>query len=570
MGKRQLFLLIFIFSLLPAHAQVNIGEIFFVDIQKSEVCKKSFNTSDSLVLSKQINECLLKYHSQGFLEARIDSIHIDSLRIKAYAFKGNKYKWVLLNTDSTTQLYLEEAGLNPFRLTRKPLNPSSFVSTSQNILNHFEDMGYPFSRVSFSNSTIEGNTISSIIKVDRGPYIILDTLYLRGDAKISHKFLESYLGFSKGEPYREKQLKGFDSRIRKLGFLAVIRPSEVEYIPGRARIYTYLTNQRASQFSGLVGFTTRNDNSNRLQFTGDVNLRLVNVFRQGERNHIQWQALGEETQRLNLSSTWSYILGRRVGVSTQFRLFRRDTTYLNLNPKIALNFHMQNGSYFGLGFDNRTSRTLVQGSNLNNYSTSFYQVIYSSDIFPDEVFPMELYWVTSTAGIGTRKSAVFGQQSNQSRSTVGEAKVTFIGYYPLPISNFVIHFKFQGEVMKNISPSITQNQFMENELYRIGGMGNLRGFNQESILTDAYSILTGELQFRVQKSLNFFTFIDKGYVSQVNSSIRGEVWPMGVGFGFELLATGGILNISYATGRGFGEDFSLRTAKVHVGYKALF
>ena len=235
MGKCLFLLLLLHLNILPLSAQVSSVEIFFADIKKSETCKKNFSSSDTLAVFKLFNECLSKYFAQGYLRARIDSIQIDSLGVKAYAIRGDQYSWILLSSDSTSQIYLKEAGLNLSRITRKPLSPSSFATISQQVLNHFDDRGYPFARVSFYNSTIEENSISSTISIDKGPHIVLDTLYIKGDARIAHRFLESYLGFSKGEPYREKQVRGYDSRIRKMGFLSVIRPSEVEYIQiGRA------------------------------------------------------------------------------------------------------------------------------------------------------------------------------------------------------------------------------------------------------------------------------------------------------------------------------------------------
>jgi hemolysin activation/secretion protein len=110
--------------------------------------------------------------------------------------------------------------------------------------------------------------------------------------------------------------------------------------------------------------------------------------------------------------------------------------------------------------------------------------------------------------------------------------------------------------------------FFENEIYRIGGFGSLRGFNQESILTPAYIISTVEMQLRMAGTINTYLFFDQGLVKGYdNPDIQV---PFGTGFGIQIASAGGLVNISYALGNGMGESMKFSNAKIHLGFTASF
>lgn len=572
MVSRLLYLFITISFSFSSFAQRGRGTIFFSDKSKPVNCQ-SFSTSfDSLNTTKYFTQCITRFHQKGFLEARIDSIDIDSLNPIAFGYLGQQYKWILASADSISQLWLTDAGINTSRLTRKPISPRSFVNISQNTLRHLEINGHPFASVLYANSNIDSSLVSTELKINPGPLITLDTLYIKGDAKLSKKFIQAHLGFYKGQLFNDLSIGKYDSKLRQLGFISIIRPTEVEFIPGKARIYTYITNKRASQFSGLIGFSSGQDDSPGIKFTGDINLRLINIFQQGEQNTIQWQALGEGTQRLNLLSSWSYISGSKIGLKSQFKLFRRDSTFININPKIAVDFFLSNGSSIGIGFDYRSSSTIAgnASSGLGDVSTSLYQLSYASGIKSEDLFPVSFFWGSTTLGIGTRKTSNNTDELLSKQFSIGELSSIVLGYYPLFNSNVIFHFQIQGEILKTLSSTEQDIIFYDNELYRIGGINTIRGFNQESILANAYGIGTAELQYRLKSLLNFYLFFDYSYVSYHFLSKPQSSWPFGTGFGFQLANAGGVLNLSYALGKGMGEEFGLRTAKVHVGYAVNF
>lgn len=571
MRIRLTFFALILFVWGYSQSQTISGEIVFRDANQIEKCPGSLKSMDSISINNFFVKCIATLHQKGFIEARIDSVAVatSSERLIGYGFRGEKYSFVVANADSLSSVWLKRSGLTRDLKSTKPFKPRTFVNSSQKLLAYLDQNGYPFAKIIYKNATFNGDTIGVDLKVLSGPFIKLDTLYIKGGAKVSHRFVESYLNFQKGSSFSTVEAENYDQKINKLGFIKTIRSTEVEFIPGKARIYSYIENKPSSQFSGLIGFATPTNGSSSIQFTGDVNLRLVNVFRQGERNIFQWQALGEGTQRLNLSSSWTYLLGSKVGLMGQFKLFRRDTTYLNINPRIDVTFAFPSGSNVSVGADFRKTLTIEMATdqNIAGVTTSLYQVAFNSGIFSEEVFPTKYLWVSTSLGIGNR---VRDGKDSKIRSTVAEIGSNALAYFPVYNPFLVVHLHLQGEML---SPFFSEDEsiiFLDNELYRIGGINTIRGFNQESILASAYGIGTFELQFRLREMLNLYLFYDHSMVSfttQLKSSIS---YPFGLGFGFQAVTMGGVLNFSYGVGKGMGEDFLLRSAKIHVGYIANF
>jgi hypothetical protein len=561
---------LFILTILCAStifAQMGKGVIFFHDTFSYEICFESSSSISSSQASTFFSQRINKLHQKGFLEARIDSFASDSLYHLAYAFLGPKYILINQLADSYTVNWILKSGIKKIDIERPIVNPFDIKTISNSLLNLFDANGHPFASLSLTNSTIVGNCVKSNLILSPGPTILLDTLYIKGDASINRKFIESYLGFTSGAKYNEFAIKQYDKKLRNLSFISVIRPTEVEFTPGKARVYTYISSQPRSSFSGILGFYSSNNSSSAVKVTGDINLSLVNTFKRGEYNSIQWQAPGEGSQRLNISSSWAYLFGSKVGLGSSFFLYRRDSSYININPKFTVNFINPKGYNLGLGFDYRSSSVIstINSSSTANSKTTIYKVFFNTGFKMIEVFPIKKTWLSAEFGVGHRSSG-----SGNDVSSIGELQFEYLNYYPLYKEKFVFYSRLNAKIQHFIMSSVPKPFFFDNEMYRLGGYGSLRGFNQESIITPAFIIANFELQYRVQNSLNFYLFFDNAIVSHQLLSNSQLLLPMGYGFGVQISSTGGLINLSYALGTGMGEGPALRNAKVHIGYNAYF
>jgi outer membrane protein assembly factor BamA len=114
------------------------------------------------------------------------------------------------------------------------------------------------------------------------------------------------------------------------------------------------------------------------------------------------------------------------------------------------------------------------------------------------------------------------------------------------------------------------DQLFKNELFRIGGLRTLRGFDEESINASNYTIGTIEFRYLLEQNSYTYLFFDGGYYE--NNSIEGfqSDFPFGFGAGISFETKAGIFSLNYALGYQQRELAPLRSAKIHFGFVNFF
>ncbi|MEM9024212.1 MAG: BamA/TamA family outer membrane protein, partial [Bacteroidota bacterium] len=105
-----------------------------------------------------------------------------------------------------------------------------------------------------------------------------------------------------------------------------------------------------------------------------------------------------------------------------------------------------------------------------------------------------------------------------------------------------------------------------NELYRIGGLKTLRGFDEESIFASIYSIATVEVRYLLEQNSYAYLFWDGAYVENNSQGSAFTDRPFGFGVGVSFETKAGIFSFSYALGKQRGNPILLRAAKLHFGF----
>jgi hemolysin activation/secretion protein len=110
----------------------------------------------------------------------------------------------------------------------------------------------------------------------------------------------------------------------------------------------------------------------------------------------------------------------------------------------------------------------------------------------------------------------------------------------------------------------------KNELFRIGGLKTLRGFDEESIFASTYVIPTLEYRFLFAQNSAILLFAEGAWYENTSNSRYLNDKPVSIGAGVNFETKAGILTINYALGSQFGNGFDLRNGKIHFGLTALF
>ena len=116
---------------------------------------------------------------------------------------------------------------------------------------------------------------------------------------------------------------------------------------------------------------------------------------------------------------------------------------------------------------------------------------------------------------------------------------------------------------------MNQNLFL-NELFRIGGLKTLKGFDEQSIFANKYLIGNFELRYLFQQNSGFMIFWNGAWYenSVLAKPIVDNPWGAGVGMNIETGA--GVFSFYYALGKQLDNAMAFQQAKIHFGFTNFF
>ena len=559
---------------LPAEGQDGLLPLYVIFTDDPDLKTELINRSafpDSNLIKLELQELLTEKHQEGYLAASIDSIGYDSTQISAYMHQGPRYEWAILSLDSIDQHILRKARINKNKFRDSRISPNELILVQQRIIAVCENNGYPFASVRIRDLSFSDQQFSGEMILDKGPIIIIDSIIVKGSANISSHYIEKQIGLGKGDLYNERQLAEITNRIDETSFLREIKPYEIEFFKGNADVYAYLEKARANQFNGIVGILPNHEKTGKLLLTGDLNLLLLNSFGRGESMYIHWKKLEPFTQELNLRGTYPYLFSSSVGIGARFHLLKQDTSYLTVNPELEFRFFLKGSNYFRIFYELQTNRSLVTGDEELIYLPPFSDLnttLYGLGLYINRLD----YLFNPRRGVMARADMALGSKKIRKHSNVSDAV-----YEDVDLKS--TQFQFEGEVSlfvpvgarwaihaRNLSGHIQNQRLFENELFRLGGIHNIRGVDENSIYASSYILGTLEMRFLFERNSSMFLFFDGGYYKKEIPEDQVDDTPMAFGAGMNLQTRAGIFTINYAVGRQLGNPVNIGNAKVHLGY----
>jgi len=574
--KQNIFFLI-ILELISSHAFAQTDRIplsiIILDNQPAEatIVKNSIQ-ADSLIIQKQLREILDNFHQKGYLSASVDSYNFSKNKITAYIHKGEQFKWVKVSFDSVDVMAMHKADIRIKKYLDKQIVPDQLVKDQRKLVSVMENSGYPFASARLHNMKFMGNLAEGIMYLESGPLIRIDSVIIKGNAKISPKYFQKQIGIKKDDLYEEKKIRAITDRIRETTFIREIKPFEIEFLDDKADIYTYLDKSRANQFNGIIGIIPDNETTGKLLLTGEVNFDLVNLFGRGILFSMDWRKLEPLTQELNVSGSYPYIFNSSVGIGMNLFLLKQDTTYFRVEPKVELQYFFNGSNYIRIFYQNQAS-SLLNTSGLEEITTLPVYADYSTSLYGagikfnrlDYIFnPRKGIFLEGDMSVGSKKIKknpdINDDVYEDLDLTTTKTVLTCGIYVYIPMGgNFVTH-------IKNLNGFMFNENLFENELFRLGGIRNLRGVDENSITASTFILGSLEFRYLFEEQSNLFLFVDGGYYQNKISSGEKEDTPLGFGAGMNLQTRAGIFTISYAMGRQFDNPVNIGNSKVHIGY----
>ena len=524
--------------------------------------------------------------TKGYPIASVDSIWSTDTALYAYVYLGTKYNWIKLSTEAIEKKALDESGFLEKNFSNKPMNILMLQSLQQRMLNYYEKEGYPFASVFLDSVEITNDSINARLKVNKGVLYHIDSIRVYGKVNLSKKFLQHYLNIPNGSIYNREKLQLVDKRIQELPYLTPVQPSDVTMLGSGSVLNLYVQPKRSSQINFLIGFLPASGQSGKLQLTGDANLDLKNLLGTGESILLKWQQLQQKSPRLNLGYNQPYIFNTAFGFDFLFDLFKKDSSFLQINAQLGLQFSLS-ATQTGKIFVQWQSTSLLSGAVDTNFIKATRQLPPNIDVSSANV-GLNYDWIKTNYRFNPRTgneinfAGAVGIKNVKQNSDITGIKDPNFNYaslydsikpksYQLKLRLAAAHYFPVGKsstVKTSIHTGLYSSpSIFRNELFQIGGYKLLRGFDEESIYATRYAVFTAEYRNLISRNSYLFLFVDAGLTKNKYQLVNINNQFIGAGIGIVYETKLGLLNLSYALGKRDDIKFNIREAsKLHFGY----
>jgi len=515
----------------------------------------SVKLKDSTEVIKYLNRFLQTKFDSGFFTAQFDNVKFTKNNSTAFFVAGKKYKFGKINfiksdleSDKNFKSIIQ-------KWSNKILNVESYRKFCNEIIKSAENTGHPFATITPVDFQFSNDSINFTIQVEKKNRIKIDSIFLKGNATISQNYLRNQLQIKTNDLYSEEKILAIKNSLSKCSFLSLAKPTEVEFHQNDADIYIYANNRKASQFDGIAGFASGQNQT--VTLTGEVKLNLVNYFAHGETLAAGWDKKDSYSQNLNVAFSYPYIFNSTVGIDCAVNIIKRDTSWISADASGALDFQLAGNLILKTFFKTSRSASISaqQQSNVGNYSSLFYGAGLQSEKFDNIYNPRRGYSFDVSFAAGSRQT-----DAGNTTQTKTDADINF--YQPL-FKQFVLHYK-------QLDGLISGTQLYDNEMYLLGGFHTIRGYDEKSFKASKYHISTVELRLLFGEMSSIFLFSDMAYLWRPATSTSQQNFLSGFGIGLSFETKAGIFNMAYAYGKQNTTNYDLNSAKIHFGYASRF
>ena len=539
---------------------------------------------DSISWTLAQKELIQRLHSEGYLFVNISRWQFSSDTLYATIHPGQVIKWAKMSFKAIE--FLPQHWVNELDLSGEIVDYSAWRSNVTRVLQSAQQEGYLFADYRLNVIGLKDDSLEAQIIFEPGLQIVLDTIEIEGNAKISEVYLQRIVGLEEGDPVTPQDLQLLQQQFNTLRFVQQTAPPVLILIDGKATIRAYLNNRNASSFDVLAGLQPQSSTNRKLTLTGYVELDLVNQLTRGERLFLHLEKLRPRSQELEMSLGYPYLLDLPFGVEGEFRLMKNDTFYSDLEWKAGISLPLGKNQFIRAGVAQQATNLISVDKNriistkkLPAYldlRTRGFTMGISRNRLDFELNPRKGYDVALDAAVSQRRirenDLITGlseidtsfnyaslYDSLKDQSTRISIEGSFQYFIPLG-SRSTIRLALDAGALES------GDNLFTNEMFRLGGYQRLRGFDEESILAQFYSIITAEYRLFIGTGSYLSMFGDYGWVKSDDVEIPYEDRLLGLGIGINLETVAGIFGLRIAVGSQRNSPINLDNTRVHLGY----
>jgi outer membrane protein assembly factor BamA len=498
-----------------------------------------------------------KLTRQGFIDLIIDNItkRNDSL-FEAKLLLGKKINTIRVYYNSQFNAELlnfikHSKGDNFFELDISQLEKSLNQLNSK-----IAEQGDPFSSLRLAKlSKLNFNVISADLTIVTNQKRRIDNIIVKGYEKFPKSYIKRFMKLKTGKSFNLNAIKEKVELLEDVRFASKIKDPEVLFTKDSTTLYLYLEKTRTNNFDGFLGFGT-NENTNKIEFDGYLDLRLINNLNYGETLNLFYKSDEIDQQTFRLDADLPYLFSSPVGLQVGLNIFRKDSTFLNAKQYAKINYQINAQQKVGIGINSTNSTNLLENDTniLTDYISNYYTLQYSyiKSQFYDPLFPIN-FWFDLSSGFGNRTNDF--EKQNQSVFNLDTYKI-----FNLNDKNS-FYTRLNGAILSS-------DDYLDNELFRFGGINSIRGFEENSLVANLYGVVNTEYRYRLSNTIYVHSVFDAAYYENQLTDSKEKLF--GFGFGFGLLTNSGLFRLNYSSGKTENRQFKFSDSKVHISLTATF
>ncbi|MEY8848158.1 POTRA domain-containing protein [Psychroserpens sp. XS_ASV72] len=517
--------------------------------------KNSFK--DFSALQKEVDSLKSRLLSIGFIDSDLKSLEkINDSLFNANFHLKTRYQYISIDHKGLIEAtILRFLGLNNENNTITL--PISKLESSLKLINaEIANRGNPFSKLQLVNiQKHKDNSLSAELDISDQELRHIDKIIIKGYEKFPKSFIKRYLRISPGQEFNLSKIKTKTEQLTSLRFANQIKEPEVLFTKDSTILYMYIEKTKSNTFDGFLGFGT-NEDTNKIEFDGYLNLKLTNNLNYGETLELLYKSDENDQQTFDGNVIMPYLFGTPLGVEANLNIFRKDSSFVTARQSAKLNYLINANHSVGLGLSSVSSSNLLDTeiSSIDDFKSNYYfaNYIYTKRQNYDFLFPINFLF-DITGGFGSRNFD--DADEDQVKFAINTFKI-----FNLNDRNSIY--------LRMNSQLIDSDSYLENELPRFGGINSIRGFEENSLFANLFGVLNTEYRYRLNRNFYVHSVIDAAYFENEVSEQKGKLFGFGFGFGF--LSKAGLFRFNYSSGKSENQSFKLSDSKVHISLIATF
>jgi hypothetical protein len=547
--KSGLFLIQMLLAFNFVYSQQYILE--FKNTTESEKKTKKYKSYKDLILA--IEDTLVLIKKQGFYDAKVNSlIRKDSFNYEVILNKNQMVEYIEISNKSAFDENIVKI-LNKYTENGKLIRFKQIESVTKEITEILSEGGYPFGKVGFINyKLVNPTTIKLEMEIQYGSKRNIDKVIVKGYENFPKNFIKNIFKPGKSNYLDVDKALSLANKIDKTGFARNIKDPEILFTKDSSSLYLYIDKIRRNTFDGFLSFDT-DENSGRINIEGYAKINLINTFNGGEKINFDFRSQKNQDRSLNSDVYIPYVFGSPLNLKYGLNLIQKDSSYTSNENLIDIDMIFGNiRSGLGLQTNKSTSEEAIE--NVENFKSKLINVFSEYIILDnsDQLIP-ELFKISLRYGSGSKEQS--GEKTNFSKYSL-ELHRKF---------NLSSKFKLQSSITRK---KINSKNLVNNELLRFGGYNSIRGYDENSIFADGYTLLKTSLNYYLNDTIYIYTIFDLANYSNKILDLDEDIYSGGLGFSSR--TDNGIVSISYSKGNSWGNSFNLKNAKINVIFMTFF